>query len=111
MCTNLRNNFRVRVQLQETSGKLGSGSVVVRLCKDINGAAERDLHMRCLQCAVREVRCEFQAPLHIVRVVLSYASSLELNRHSKKVLASGCNGISPLRLRHVSIEQGINQEM
>jgi len=52
-----------------------------------------------LELAVRKVCSELQLSTNIVRLVLSNASSLQLDRDPEKVFACGNNGVTPLKFQ------------
>jgi hypothetical protein len=76
--THLRNDLLVRVELEQLASELARGAVVVRLSEDADRAAQRDLQVRRLHLAVREVHGELELARHVLRVLREEAPPFEL---------------------------------
>ena len=94
--TNLRDDFGIGVQLQETSSKFGRRGMIVRFREDVDGASESNLHVRRLQCAMREVCCEFKTSLDVIRVFLSNSAPFKLYGDTQQIFTPSSNRVSPL---------------
>ena len=70
--------------------------MIIRLCEDIDGATECDLHMRRLQRTTCEICRKFEASLNVIGVFLRNTSPFKLYRDAEKIFASSGNGVSPL---------------
>ena len=102
--TNLGDDFGIRVQLQKTPCELGRRGVIIRLCEDVDGTSESDLHVRRLQCTMREVCGEFETPLNVIGVFLCNASSFKLYRNTEKIFTRSGDSVSPLFDDDVSVK-------
>ena len=95
--TYLSDNFRIRVELQQSSGKFCSSGMVIGFCEDTNRATQRNLQMSRLQLAMRKVCCELQASTNVVRILLRNPSTLNLQSYAKEVLSRQCHQVTPLK--------------
>lgn len=62
--------------------------MVVGFCEGADGTTQCDLQMGWLQSAVSEVSGELQTPRYVVGLRLDYPPPLQLQGHTKQVLAS-----------------------
>jgi hypothetical protein len=93
---NLCDNFGIRVQLQETSSKLGGHSMIVHFHEDIDSVSEGNLHMWHLHCVMREVCCEFKTFLNVIRVFFSNTPLFKLYRDAQQIFTPSSNSVSSL---------------
>jgi hypothetical protein len=76
--TNLSDNLRIRVQLDESPSKLSSCRVVIGFAEDSHGTSQRNLHVSRLHFAMSEVCSQLQTSLQVIWVLLSNLTARKL---------------------------------
>jgi hypothetical protein len=95
--TDLSDDLRIRVEVNEPPRELRGRGMVVRFGEDVDSASKRNLQVRRLQLTVSEVRSQLQASLDVVRIFLGNAATLQFYGDTEEVFARRSHGFSPLR--------------
>jgi hypothetical protein len=77
--TNLGDNFRIRLQFQQTFRESRGMCLVVRFSKYADCTSQGDLHVWWLQLTLCKVSGELEVPCNIVRLFFDNTSPFEFN--------------------------------
>lgn len=92
----LGDDLGIRIQVDQSPGKLCSRCVVVSLAECSHSAPQCNLHVWWLHATMCEVGSELQAAFHVVWILLHHSAPLELDRNPEGVLPGQGNSVPPL---------------